>query len=56
MKHLQIVKTEPNQSTRFLMEALSQGKETTRFNLYETSDYDKLVDLIFSHEEIVSWW
>ncbi|MFH1035837.1 MAG: hypothetical protein V1806_15125 [Pseudomonadota bacterium] len=56
MKHLQIVKTEPNASTLFLMEALSQGKEVTRFDLYQDQDYARLVELIFSHDEVVSWW
>jgi len=56
MKLLNIVKTEPNQSTSFLMDALSQGKEVTRFNLYENQDYDELIKLIFEHEEIISWW
>jgi hypothetical protein len=56
MKHLQIVKTEPAASTLLLMEALGQGKEVTRFNLYQDRDYARLVDLIFSHDEVVSWW
>ena len=56
MKHLQIVKTQPNQATLFLMDALAQGKEATRFNLYEDRDYARLVELIFAHDEIVSWW
>ena len=56
MKQLCIVKTPPNKTTSILMDGLSQGKETTRFNLYEDQDYDKLVQLIFSHDEIISWW
>jgi hypothetical protein len=56
MKHLQIVKTDPNPSTLLLMDALGQGKEVTRFNLYQDQDYPRLVELIFSHDEVVSWW
>ena len=56
MKQLQIVKTPPNQTTQTLIQALGQGKEVTRFNLYEDADYAKLVDLVFAHEEIISWW
>lgn len=56
MKQLQIVKTAPNQTTATLMGALAEGKEVTRFKLYEDTDYAKLVDLIFAHEEIISWW
>ncbi len=56
MKQLQIVKTQPNATSQTLMDALAQGKEVTRFNLYQDRDYAKLVDLIFAHEDIVSWW
>jgi hypothetical protein len=56
MKQLQIVKTQPNPTTRTLMDALGQDKEVTRFNLYEDQDYARLVDLIFAHEDIISWW
>lgn len=56
MKQLQIVKTQPNATSQALMDALAQGKEVTRINLYEDQDYAKLVALIFSHEDIISWW
>ncbi|MEW5911940.1 MAG: hypothetical protein AB1814_05245 [Thermodesulfobacteriota bacterium] len=56
MSLLYIVKTEPNQSTQLLMDAMAQGKNLTRCNLYQEQDYDKLVQLIFANEEIISWW
>lgn len=56
MSLLYIVKTEPNQSTQLLMDAMAQGKSLTRYNLYQEQDYDKLVQLIFANEEIISWW
>jgi hypothetical protein len=56
MKLLHIVKTQPNDSTQFLIDKLSEGKEVTRYNLYEEQDYAKLVELIFSHDEVISWW
>lgn len=56
MKHLMIFKSEPGESAVFLSEKLSQGKDVTRFNLYEDTDYDKLVQLIFENDEIISWW
>lgn len=56
MKQLQIVKTPPNPTTQALMESLAQGKEVTRFNLYENRDYAQLVELVFAHEDIISWW
>lgn len=56
MKLLNIVKTEPNETTQLLMDGLSEGKEATRWNLYENPDYDKLVAEIFAHDEVISWW
>jgi len=56
MSLLYIVKSEPTPSTETLMDSLGQGKEVTRFNLYENTDYDKLVEDIFAAEEIISWW
>lgn len=56
MSLLQIVKTKPEADTDSLMRALAQNEQTTRFNLYEDQDYDKLVELIFSHDQVVSWW
>jgi hypothetical protein len=59
MKILHILKTEPDNNTKALMTALGepQGKETTVFTLFdERADYEKLIDLIFQHEKIFSWW
>jgi len=56
MKLLYILKTQPDANTQVLMERLGQGKEVTRFNLYENADYAKLVEEVFAHEEVISWW
>jgi hypothetical protein len=56
MKLLNIVKTEPNETTQKIMDSLDEGKEVTRWNLYENTDYDKLVAEIFAHDEVISWW
>ena len=56
MKYLQVVKSPPTPSTQILMEALAQGHEVTRFNLYEEQDYARLVALIFSNDTVQSWW
>ena len=35
----------------------SQAEEATVFELYdEQADCDKLIDLIFAHDNIISWW
>jgi len=59
MKILHILKTEPEKTTRALMSALgsSQEEEATLFELYdEQADCEKLIDLIFEHDKIISWW
>jgi hypothetical protein len=57
MKYLQVVKTPPGKSAEFLMRALAPDQATiTRFNLYEDTDYDKLVGLIFANDIVQSWW
>jgi len=57
MKILHILKSEPDATTRTLMELSSQGHETTEVPLYEEGvDYDRLVDLIFEYDKVITWW
>lgn len=56
MSMLYIVKSQPTASTELLMKALGEDKQITRYDLYQNQDYDKLVELIFANEEIISWW
>ena len=57
MKLLHILKSELDEQTKTLMEGLSQGGEATEFGLYdEVVDYGKLIDLIFEHKKVITWW
>jgi len=57
MKMLHILKSEPDHNTTALMDILSEGKEKTVFPLYGgDADYEKLIDLIFENDEVISWW
>jgi len=57
MKLLHILKSAPDERTRTLMDVVSQGEEVTEVSLYdEATDYGKLVDLIFEHEKVITWW
>ena len=57
MKILHILKSEPDENTKTLMDILSKGEDTTSFALYEgTPDYEELIDLIFAHDRTISWW
>ena len=59
MNVLHILKTETDNNTKALMSAVnkSEGVTSTEFVLYdEQADFEKLIDLIFEHDKIISWW
>lgn len=57
MKTLHILKTEPDNNTKALIDNVSQGEESTIFRMYdENVDYEKLIELIFEYDKTVSWW
>jgi hypothetical protein len=57
MKILHILRSEPTPDVEKLTTTLSEGQEATRFPLYEGQvDYDRLVELVFANDKVVSWW
>ncbi len=57
MKLLHILKTTPDDMTKTLMDIISEKNDTSVFNLYrEDADYENLVDMIFEHDRVISWW
>ena len=57
MKLLHILKSEPDDNIKTLMKILSEGNETSEFPQYdEQADYEKLIDAIFEHDKVISWW
>ena len=57
MKVLYIYRSEPDELTKKLVEGAAEGKEVVEVKLYEGNvDYDKLVELIFSCDQVVCWW
>ena len=57
MRVLHIYKTEPDQTTKTLVNILSEGQEATEFELFKDDvDYERLLDLIFEHDKVVTWW
>ena len=57
MKLLHILKSEPDHTTKILIDITSEGEEATVFNLYDNhADYGNLIELIFEHDKIISWW
>ena len=57
MTLLHILKSEPDGNTKTLIESLSAGEDSELFPLYKGEvDYDNLLDLIFAHDRVISWW
>jgi len=57
MKILHVFKTEPDEVTKTLVEVISKGEDSTTFELYkEDVDYGELLDLVFEHDKVISWW
>ncbi len=60
-KILHLLKTEPDEMQRTLMDKLSTGCINLEIPLYEIDgeenvDYDEIVDLIFEHDQVIGWW
>ena len=56
MTTLHIFRTEPDEQVRELIRAITTG-ETTQIALYEeVVDYGQLVDSLFTHDRVISWW
>ena len=57
MKILHVFRHPPDQTTRELVAVLSRDREAEEFALYrEPVDYDHLLDLILTHDQVISWW
>lgn len=57
MKILHILKSEPDNRTKTLIDIISKDESCIMFSLYnEYPDYGKLIELIFDCDKIVSWW
>jgi hypothetical protein len=57
MKILEILRSEPDENTGKIIEVHKQDNEVKVVELYSGEpDYAALVDDIFSHDKVVSWW
>jgi hypothetical protein len=57
MKVLHLVKTEPDGKIVQMLEALAEGQDATRVDLWQAVvDYDHLLAQIFESERVISWW
>ena len=56
MRTLHILRSKPDTQVRELMRAVAPD-ESTEIALYEEAvDYHQLVDELFCHERVISWW
>ncbi len=57
MKILHIYRSEPDDTTKKLVEIVSRDREVESFDLnVENPDYDALVDKIFEADQTICWW
>jgi hypothetical protein len=57
MKILHVFRHPPDAETWELVAAMSRDREAAEFPLYqEPVDYDRLIELIMTHDQVISWW
>ncbi len=57
MKYLHILRSEPDDVARRLIQGLSQGNSSREVRLYAGAvDYGRLVEDIFQSDRVICWW
>ncbi len=57
MKILYILRTRPDGTVEKFMQTVTNGDQSQVAKLYEEQiDWSKLVDDIFEHDKVISWW
>jgi hypothetical protein len=59
MKILHILRSRPDDTVETLIRASTNGHQPKTVELYrfnEEMDWSRLVDDIFSHDKVISWW
>ena len=57
MKILYILRTRPDVTVAKFMQTITNGDKYQVTKLYEEKiDWSKLVDDIFDHDKVISWW
>ena len=55
MKILYLLRREPDQTVKRLIEEHGRTEEVTFVDVRSEKDYDRIVDLTFSHDRVISW-
>lgn len=57
MKILSIYRSEPDETTKKLVEIVTRDREADSFDLnVDSPDYDALVEKIYDADQVISWW
>lgn len=57
MKILNVYRSEPDNTTKKLVEIVGRDREVDSFDLsVDSPDYDALVDKIFVADQTICWW
>lgn len=56
MKMLHIYRSEPSETTKKLVEIVSEGRESDSIDLNADTDYDALVDKVMAADQTICWW
>jgi hypothetical protein len=57
MKILNVYRSEPDETTKKLVEIVNRDRESDTFDLnVDSPDYDQLVDKIMAADQTISWW
>ncbi len=57
MKILNVYRSEPDETTKKLVEIVSRDRDADSFDLnVDSPDYDGLVDKIFAADQTICWW
>jgi hypothetical protein len=57
MRYLHILRSEPDDQARALIDEISGDNEQTQVALYSRGvDYDALVQQVFDNDKVICWW
>ena len=57
MKILNVYRSEPSETTKKLVDIVSEGRESDSFDLNaDGPDYDALVDKVMAADQTICWW
>jgi len=57
MKILHVYRSAPSETTKKLVDIVSEGRDNDSFDLnVENPDYDALVDKVMAADQTICWW